>query len=71
MHLYHRHSPYTKAAVARKHVLTDIWQRYETGLISDAEELLDELTKGLVGPAQNIVDIYADPDDVDEDPEEQ
>ena len=64
-------SNHTKAAAARNLELTDIWQRYETGLISDAEEMLDELTKGLVGPAQNIIDIYADPDDVDEDPEEQ
>ena len=64
-------SNHTKAAAARNLELTDIWQRYETGLILDAEEMLDELTKGLVGPAQNIIDIYADPEDVDEDPEEQ
>ena len=60
----------TKKAAARNLELAEIWQRYATGLIVDATELLDELAKGLEGPDAAIVDFYADPDDVDE-PQEQ
>ena len=65
----------SKAATARNEELKRIWALYEAGRIRDAIELLDELTKQLEGPNPNIVDLYADPDDVDsddvDDPQEQ
>ena len=59
----------SKAAAARNVELKDIWHKYQAGLIVDVTELLDELTKQLVGPDVHMIAFYADPEDVD-DPQE-
>ncbi len=59
----------SKAAAARNVELKDIWHKYQAGLIVDVTELLDELTKQLVGPDVHVIAFYADPEDVD-DPQE-
>ena len=55
----------TKKAADRNSELEDIWSRYETGVIVDVTELLEELTKGLEGPNENLVNFHADPDYID------
>ena len=51
----------SKAAAARNVELKDIWHKYQAGLIVDVTELLDELTKQLVGPDVHMIAFYADP----------
>ena len=59
-----------KHAVARNVQLKGLWYQFQTGVITDAIELLDEITEDLNPPSERVVNLYDDPEDADE-PEEQ